>query len=107
MEQGFTYSECPTLESDQQYRKLIGRKIFVAHDRTKSLQADWYVGTIKLDGVSPAWKKRCPTANFLVKYTRQGTGNALEGDEALELTAANYGRNEWWLLLDPVRQDAE
>ena len=29
------------------------------------------------------------------------TGNALEGDEALELTAANYGRDELWLLLEP------
>ena len=31
---------------------------------------------------------------------KKETGNALEGDEALELTAANYGRDEWWLLLE-------
>ena len=63
-----------------------------------------YVGTIKLYDVSPAWKKRCPTASFLFKYTKQGTNNALEGDEVLELTAANYGPEEWWLLLNPVVQ---
>ena len=49
--------------------------------------------------VSDAWKKVLPTANFLIKYTMKETGNALEGDEALELTAANYGGDELWLLL--------
>ena len=38
-------------------------------------------------------KKICPTANFLVKYTKKGTNNALQGDEVVELTAANYGRD--------------
>ena len=47
------------------------------------------MGKIKLYGVSDALKKVCPTANFLVKYIKKETGNALEGDEALELTAAN------------------
>ena len=31
------------------------------------------------------------TASFLVKYAKKVTCNALEGDEALELTVANYG----------------
>ena len=62
----------------------------------------WYVGKImKLYGVSDAWKKVCPTANFLVKYIKKETGYAREGDEALELTAASNGRDEWWLLLEP------
>ena len=51
-------------------------------------------------GVSESWKRACPTANFLVKYSKRDTGNALDGDEALELTAANYGRDEWWVLLE-------
>ena len=46
--------------------------------------------------------KVCPTANFLVKYTKKDTGNALDGDSAIELSPANYGKGEWWLLLDPV-----
>ena len=34
-------------------------------------------------------------------------GELTEGlEEARELSAANYGRDEWWLLLDPV-QEAE
>ena len=47
---------------------------------------------------------RRPSANlnFLVKHTKRETDSMLEGDEALELTAANYGCDEWWLLLDPV-----
>ena len=37
-----------------------------------------------------------------IRRTRgRETGSALEGDEALELTKANYGRDEWWLLLEP------
>jgi len=48
------------------------------------------------------WKKSCPTANFLIKYTKKETNNALDGDSALELSTANYGVDEWWLLLDPV-----
>lgn len=85
---------------EQQHRDLIGRKVLIAHEATKNLEADWHIGKIKLYGVSDAWKKVCPTANFLIKYTKKETGNALEGDEALELTAANYGRDEWWLLLE-------
>ena len=55
--------------------------------------------------VSEARKKACPSANFLVKYTKKETGSALEGDvrrgAGRELTKANYGRDEWWLLLEP------
>ena len=69
---------------------------------TKDLEPrGWYIGKIKLYGVSEACKKACPSANFLVKYTKKEIGSALEGDEALELTKANYGRDEWWLLLEP------
>ena len=56
-----------------------------------------YVGTIKHYGVSNAWKKMVPTANFVIKYSKKLTGDALEGDEAAELTASKYGRSEWWL----------
>ena len=42
---GFTYAACPVLESDQNCRELIGRKVFVAHDRTKSLEPDWSAET--------------------------------------------------------------
>ena len=61
-------------------------------------------GRIKTYGVSAAWKKFSgnPNANFMIKYTKQSTDNALDADEAGELTAAKYGPGEWWLLLDPV-----
>ena len=102
--EGFTYAMCPTLESDQDHRALIGRKVLIAHERTKTLEAGWYIGRIKLFGVSPAWKKMCPAANFLIKYAKKETANALDGDSALELETHNYGRDEWWLLLDPVAE---
>ena len=62
------------------------------------------MGRIKLFGVSPAWKRVCRSANFLVKYAKKETGNALDGDSALELTTHNYGRDEWWVLLDPATE---
>ena len=40
----------------------------------------------------------------MIKYTKKLTGSALEGDEAAELTAAKYGCNEWWLLLERAGQ---
>ena len=63
------------------------------------------MGKVKNFGVSSAWKKACPSANFLVKYTKKETkNNALDGDSALELAAHNYGRDEWWVLLDEVTE---
>ena len=38
-----------------------------------------------------------------MKYAKKETGNALDGDSALELATHNYGPNEWWVLLDPQR----
>ena len=37
----------------------------------------------------------CETANFIVQYTKKQTGNALQGDEARELSARNCGADEW------------
>ena len=65
------------------------------------------MGKVKLYGVSDAWKKLLPSANFLVKYNKKETGDALQGDSALELTAAKYGRDEWWLLLDECRANEQ
>ena len=83
--------------------------MLIAHERTKTLEPSWYIGKISVfgDGVTPAWKKVCPSANFLVKYTKKETGSTLDGNSALELAAHNYGRDEWWLLLDPVPRGAE
>ena len=30
--QGFAYATCPTLETDQDHRDLIGRKVLIAHN---------------------------------------------------------------------------
>ena len=81
---------------------MIGRNVLIAHERTKTLEPGWYMGKIKLFGVSPVWKRVCPSANFLIKYTKKETNSMLEGDSALELAMNNYGRDGWWLLLDPV-----
>ena len=61
----------------------------------------WYMGTVQNFGVGSAWKQ--PDATHIVKYQRKDTQTrSLEGRVACKLTADNYGRKEWWLLLDPV-----
>ena len=104
--EGFTYAACPTLESEQQHRELIGRMVLVAHDRTKDLEANWYVGKIKLYGVSPMWKRFSgnPKANFMIKYTKKlkrvMRWKATTGGGAH--IGQLYGPREWWLLLKPI-----
>ena len=55
-------------------------------------------------GVSGKWLKACPSSNFLLRYTKKETNSVFtEGqEEARELVASNYGRDEWWVLLDPA-----
>ena len=102
---GYTYAPCPPLETDAQKAALVGRRVLVAHNTNP---VGWHIGRVRFVGVSAKWRKACPTANFLVRYTRKETnGEMTEGqEEARELSAANYGRDEWWLLLNPV-QEAE
>mmetsp|Transcript_83173 Transcript_83173/g.166096 ORF Transcript_83173/g.166096 Transcript_83173/m.166096 type:complete len:87 (-) Transcript_83173:30-290(-) len=49
-------------------------QILVAHERSKTLEPGWYIGTVKLfgDGISAAWKKVCPTANFPYQIQQEG-----------------------------------
>ena len=59
---------------------------------------------VRFFGVSAKDKKYCPTANFKLRYTKKETnGEMKEGqEEAVQLSASNYGRDEWWVLLDPT-----
>ena len=53
------------------------------------------------DGVGPSWK--VPDATHIVLYKKKVTGvKSLDGRVACKLTTDNYGRGEWWLLLEPV-----
>ena len=98
---GYTYAPCPPLETDDQCKALLGRRVLVAHNTNP---IGWHMGRVRFFGVNAKWRKVCPTANFLVRYTKKETnGEMAEGaEEARELSAANYGRDEWWVLLDPV-----
>jgi hypothetical protein len=64
----------------------------------------WHIGRVRFFGVSKAWRKVFESANFLLRYTKKETnGEMKEGqEEGRELTATNYGRDEWWELLDPI-----
>jgi hypothetical protein len=102
---GYTYASCPPLETDQEKRALVGRRVLIAHI-TEPI--GWHVGRVRFFGVGQKELKVCPTANFLLRYTKKETnGEIVEGQqEARELSASNYGRDEWWLLLDPVEGGA-
>ena len=92
---------CPPLETAEQLSALVGRRMLVAHI-TEPI--GWHVGRVRFSGVGTKWKKVCPTANFLIRYTKKETnGDMTEGqEEARELSVSNYGRDEWWLLLDAI-----
>ena len=55
------------------------------------------MGRIRFFGVGAADRKVCPTANFVVRYTKKETNAEMkEGQqEARERSASNYGCNEW------------
>ena len=46
---------CPPLATEQDHRNLVGRKVLIAHERSKTIEAGWYLGKVKLFGVSGAW----------------------------------------------------
>ena len=88
--------------------------MLVAHN---SEPVGWHVGRVRFHGVSKGWLKVCPTANYLLRYTKKQTnGDMTEGQEEAaetqaecweaghELSASNYGRDEWWVLLDPIAE---
>ena len=58
---------------------------------------------MKQFGVSNKDKTRIPTATHVVEYKLAETKTkALVGNVAYELSASNYGRKEWWVLLEKV-----
>ena len=80
-------------------RALIGRKILAAHILDGA--TGWYQGMIQCFGVGASWK--VPDATHIVLYKKKETGvKSLDGRVACKLAADNYGRGEWWLLLEPV-----
>jgi hypothetical protein len=52
--EGFKYACCPPLATDEDHGNLVGRTVLIAHERTKTLEPGWYLGKVKLFGVSPA-----------------------------------------------------
>ena len=99
--EGYHYAPCPPLETDDEKRALVGRRVLVAHITDP---IGWHVGRVRFFGVGARWLKVCATANFLVRYTKKETNADMkEGqEEGREFSASNYGRDEWWLLLDPI-----
>ena len=51
-------------------------------------------------GVTGRDLKRCATANFVVQYKGNDTDKQLVGCVATELSAAKYGKDEWWVVLE-------
>ena len=64
----------------------------------------WYMGTVQNFGVGVSWKQ--PDATHIVLYKKKETGvKSLDGRVACKLGPGNYGRCEWWLLLQPVESE--
>ena len=83
---------------EAQQRALCGRRVLAAHILDGA--TGWYMGTIQNFGVGAAWKQ--PEATRIVRYQRKDTHTKeLEGRVTCKLAVDNYGRSEWWLLLEP------
>lgn len=102
---GYRYIlDVPKLDTDADKQGLVGKMVLHAWDRP-GLRG-WFVGKISHVGVSPRDLKATPTANFVVTYKKQVTKNKLlDGRVASSLLASNYGRAEWWILLEPTSGD--
>ena len=100
---GFRYAPCPPLGTEEEQRALVGRRTLTAHILKGTVA--WYVGTVQAFGVGARMKKEqsAPDATHVLIFAKKdGVPNALVGRVPAQLSASNYGANEWWLLLDPV-----
>lgn len=96
---GFNFVDvCPPLHSAQDRQEMIGKSVFVGWD-TDDIYG-WYIGTIHSTNISARDLQKTPTANFVVKYTKQKTKDAINGCVACELSARLYGVSKWWLILE-------
>ena len=89
----------PFLKSEEEQRTLIGRRILAAHILDGA--TGWFIGTVQCFGVGVSWKM--PEATHIVIYKPKETDKKVNGRVACKLAADNYGRGEWWLLLDAVK----
>lgn len=99
---GYAYvQEPPSLASDDDLKKLVGRQVLHAFD-TDEIRG-WFIGRIAARGVSNRDMQNTPSANFVVTYDRKMTKNRmLHGRVASTLTVDRYGPKEWWILLDKL-----
>ena len=98
---GFKYAPCPPLVSLDDKAALVGRRVLTA--RIDDGACGWFIGSVIASGVGKAMKKQVPTATHVIEYKKKETGTkALEGKVGSELSPANYGGQEWWLLLEPM-----
>jgi hypothetical protein len=44
--------------------------------RAQHQPVGWHIGRVRFVGVAAKWRKVCPTANFLVRYTKKETNSA-------------------------------
>ena len=98
------YALCPPLATEAEWRALVGRKILAAHLLDGA--TGWDCGTDQCFGVGASWK--VADATHIVLYKKKETGvkslETLDDRVACKLAADNYGRSEWWLLLEPVQE---
>ena len=60
----------------------------------------WFIGTVHSTTISARDQQKTPTANCVVKYTKQRTSNKFVGQVACELSSRIYGPEKWWVLLE-------
>lgn len=89
---------CPNLTTPQQRAQLIGKTVLVGWD--DSDKHGWFIGVVHSTNVCARDKQHTPTANFVVKYTKNRTNNVLNGLVACELSERTHGVQKWWVRVE-------
>ena len=94
---------CPSLETEENMRELIGAQILHAWD-DKDRQG-WFEGRVHGRNLNARDLARAPTANFSVRYSKSLTVGVKNKKTiplchvAHELTSGTYGDNKWWVVI--------
>ena len=84
---------CPPLSTPEEERAMVGKTVLYAWD--DNAHTGWYMDHVQRRSAPAKDKKKTPSANFVVKYTKKLTGGKLEGTDSCEFSANLCGAEKW------------
>ncbi|KAL1496863.1 hypothetical protein AB1Y20_014447 [Prymnesium parvum] len=94
-------TECKPLDTAEDRQEVIGAIILMGWDNDTA--EGWFIGHIHSTGpFTQNDLKRCPNANFVVRYAAKETDKCLNGKVAHYLSMDTYGVDKWWVFLRKI-----